>query len=364
MIDPAPRADPIAVMSTTNEVALVAGTGAVTALASNAAASAAAVRAGVAAMRAHPYLIDRAGMPMIVAASPALPADLPHIERLVELAACAAREALDPLLQPGIAGPEVAIFLALPEYRPLLPSIEAPFARAFLATLPQEIRVEQLRCHPHGHAGAVPCIQHALQWMASGNGRLCLVGGVDSYLHPELLEWRDENELLHSATTIWGSCPGEAAGFLLLASPRDAAELGLACDIEIVSAASAQEPHPIRTEGVCIGEGLSDAMQDCLRSLSHAQRVSHTLCDMNGEPYRGNEYGFAVMRTAQYFADDAGFSTPADCWGDVGAASVPLLVMLATFAARKRYGRGPYDLVWASSDQGLRGAALLHNRNC
>jgi 3-oxoacyl-[acyl-carrier-protein] synthase-1 len=81
---------------------------------------------------------------------------------------------------------------------------------------------------------------------------------------------------------------------------------------------------------------------------------------MNGEPYRADEYGFTVARTSERFVDAADFLAPADCWGDVGAASGPLYLGLAAAAGRRRYSQGPYWLAWTSSESGERCAALLH----
>ena len=80
---------------------------------------------------------------------------------------------------------------------------------------------------------------------------------------------------------------------------------------------------------------------------------------LRGEPYRADEYGFAVTRTREHFVSPADFTAPADCWGDVGAASVPLSLGLALAAFAKGYSRGDTGLVWASSDTGERGAALV-----
>jgi 3-oxoacyl-[acyl-carrier-protein] synthase-1 len=80
---------------------------------------------------------------------------------------------------------------------------------------------------------------------------------------------------------------------------------------------------------------------------------------MNGEPYRADEYGFTVTRTRERFEAASEFVAPADCWGDVGAASGPLLAVLAVVAHAKRYARGGASLLWASSDSGERAAALL-----
>jgi len=88
-------------------------------------------------------------------------------------------------------------------------------------------------------------------------------------------------------------------------------------------------------------------------------KVDRILCDMNGERYRGNEYGFAAIRNPTLFRNAADFETPADCWGDIGAASGPLFVCLAAEAEARNYSKGLQTLVWASSEQGLRAAALL-----
>lgn len=340
----------------------IVGTGARTAVGLSAPATAAAARAGIAAMANHPFMIDKMGAPMVVCADPTLPVELETIERFLELAVTPAREALMALLEKSNAPPRVSVLLALPEERPGTPGyFQNKFVERFGSALAKEINIQQLTCHSLGHAGGLFCMEQALSLIRSGKSEFCLVGGVDSYLEPETLEWLDELEQLHSETTIWGFCPGEGAGFCLLTSVEVAASLGLAIVIELLSAASAKEANPIKTETVCIGQGLSEAFKKSLAHLSNKNQVHHTICDMNGEPYRGNEYGFAVLRSPGKFADDADFMTPADCWGDVGAASGPLFAILATFAAKKGYAPGPNTFLWASSEGGLRATALLRS---
>jgi len=84
------------------------------------------------------------------------------------------------------------------------------------------------------------------------------------------------------------------------------------------------------------------------------------LCDQNGEAYRADEYGFSLTRTHRFFVDGSDFTAPADCWGDVGAASGPLFLMLAAAAAQKGYARGRWTLAWTSAEGGERSAALVH----
>jgi 3-oxoacyl-[acyl-carrier-protein] synthase I len=340
----------------------IVSTGARTPVGLDAPSTAAAVRAGLAVMAKHPFMLDKKAEPMVVCADALLPITLTGVDRLLNLALPAAREALQPLREDIRGSLRIAVFLALSEERPGREEhLERSFMPRFVSGLAHECTVGELVCHPAGHAGGLLCIEQAMSFIASGASDVCLVGGVESYFEAETLEWLDDTDQLHSESTIWGFCPGEGAAFCLLASERAIARLGLSVPIEVLSAGSARELNTINTDTVCVGQGLSEAFNKTLAGLRDDRLVNHTICDMNGEPYRGNEYGFAMLRSPGKFADDAHFQTPADCCGDMGAASGPLFVSLAAHAAMKGYGPGPLTLLWASSYGGLRAAAVLYS---
>lgn len=347
-------------MSPANPGIPIVGTGARTPLGLNAPATAAAARAGIAVIQEHPSVVDKDGEPLLVCRDAELPIELTGVERFLQLALPAALEALQPVLQTKVRVPSIRILVALPEGRVGLPSnLDEQFAQGFRERLKSTISIDSIACHPWGHAGGLHCLQLARSLVQSGESELCLVGGVDSYLEPETLQWLDRQDQVHSESTIWGFCPSEGAGFCLLASPELANRLRLPESIRLLSVGSALESNLIHTESVCLGEGLTKAFQASLAELPTGKKVDHTFCDMNGDPYRGNEYGFAMLRSTGCFAEGSDFDTPADCWGDVGAASGPLLLMLADVAARKRYAPGPLTFLWASSLGGQRAAALL-----
>ena len=338
----------------------IIGTGARTPLGLNAAATAAAVRAGVTLMQEHPFMIDKQGEKMVISLDAELPIEIGGVDRFIQLAVDPSLEALKAILDASLSIPAISIFVTLPEPRPGSPkNLETHFGELFHTHLSKHIEIEHLSCESLGHAGGLACMEKALALIDRGERQLCLIGGVESYLDPETLEWLDEIEQLHSKSTIWGFCPSEGAGFCLLASEELTARINLHSTVEILSAASANEVNRIKTETVCIGDGLSEAFKKTLAVLPSGSRVDHTICDMNGEPYRGNEYGFAVLRSGGKFGDGGDFQTPADCWGDLGAASGPLFVVLAAFAAEKAYCPGPITFLWASSENGLRASALL-----
>ena len=126
-----------------------------------------------------------------------------------------------------------------------------------------------------------------------------------------------------------------------------------------MSAASAVEPNRIKTETVCIGEGLTEAVSSAVQLLPDEVRINQTYCDQNGEAYRADEYGFMLARLSEYFIDPSDYIAPADCWGDVGAASGPLFINLLCAAAEKGYSIGSCSLLWASSEGGDRAATVV-----
>lgn len=337
----------------------IIGCGARTPLGFDLQSSAAAVRAGIGAIDEHPFMIDRFGEPMLVTRDAGLDPELAGPDRLSALAVPAARAALAPLK--GASGaPKVAIAVSLGQERPGQDSgTGAAVAEALREALDGTIGIEQVRHWTGGHAGGILAMEDARRLIAKGGADVVLAGGVDSYLSRDTLEWLDDTEQLHSEGNIYGFCPGEAAGFLLIARMETVHRLGLAPLVSLVSVGSGIEENLIRTEDICLGDGLSAAFRAAATPLGKGETIDRILCDMNGERYRGNEYGFAVLKASGLFKDAADFEAPADCWGDVGAASGPLYASLVVEAEARGYAKGPLSLIWASSEAGQRSSAIL-----
>jgi 3-oxoacyl-[acyl-carrier-protein] synthase-1 len=185
---------------------------------------------------------------------------------------------------------------------------------------------------------------------------------VESYLSPETLEWIEANDQLHGAGPLnnaWGFIPGEGAGAVLLVAEKTMRRLRLEPFGQLLSVGRGFEQNRIKTETVCIGSGLTEAFRDGLSGLPDGGKVTDVYCDLNGEPYRADEFGFAAVRTKDSFESASDFVAPADCWGDVSAASAPLHLILSVMASQKAYSSGPHAFLWASSEGGERGSALL-----
>jgi 3-oxoacyl-[acyl-carrier-protein] synthase-1 len=277
------------------------------------------------------------------------------------MANSAAMEALLPLTQSKKSINGLPLIVGLPPSRPGRPvDLDSELAQRFTSRLGGGTTLTAVRTIPTGHASGLAALEQAWRLIRSKEIELCLVGGVDSYDHPDTYEWLDEFEQLHSNSNTWGFIPGQAAGFVLLSSSDFADKHKLPNLGEVVQVALTREENLIKTDAVCLGEGLSSAVRQVCGALPADQRPIHqTYCDLNGERYRAAEFGYTLTRTGDSFADAGEYTAPADCWGDVGAASVPLFIGLAVAAGQKDYAIGPNTLIWASSESGERAAAVL-----
>jgi len=345
---------------------VVVGVGARTAVGMTAPATAAAVRAGIAGFAQHPFMVDTAGNRMVVALAPYLSIDLIGAERLAELAGSAAVEAATPLTSAAGGKPPVPVFVGLPPDRPgRAKDLRAVAERVRAEVAAAGLRPGKFTVIEAGHAAGTMALQAAWEAVRSGAAEFALAGGVDSYAEPETLEWLEENDQLHSAgpeNNAYGFVPAEAAGFVLLGSEAAAGRWNLPTTLEILTAQTARETKLIKTDRVCTGEGLTTLFHMLAAGLSQGVQVDHLYCDMNGEPYRADEYGFALIRAGALFKDPSTFTAPADCWGDVGATSGPLFLVLAEAAARKGYAPGPLAGAFTSSESGERCGFVTRRR--
>lgn len=344
-----------------SENVYIVGFGACTPLGRNALASAAAVRAGISGFTQHPTMTDTVGEPMRVASAPWVDVGVQGADRFEALLMPAIREALSVLGSAPHDATRWALALALPGARPGLPPDLGPALVERITTHAKSV-FGHAATFCTGHAAGLLAVQAACHKLRQGTLDACLVAGVESWLAPETLEWLEQCDQLHGAGRLnnaWGFIPGEAASALLLVRESVVRFWGLRPLGYVLAVGSAHEPKRIKTETVCIGEGLTAAFQGALASLPPGTQVSDIYCDMNGEPYRADEFGFTALRTKAYFESVSDFIAPADCWGDVAAAGGLLHLMLACVAAQKGYAKGSMALAWASSEMGERAALLL-----
>jgi 3-oxoacyl-[acyl-carrier-protein] synthase-1 len=196
----------------------------------------------------------------------------------------------------------------------------------------------------------------ALRFLASGRGQSVLVGGVDTHLDLRVLDNLDIEQRLLGDHVSDGLIPGEGAGFLVLSrqttAPKPPATF-------IAGVGLASDPGHRYAEAPARGEGLWNAMNALFSAtpLGNLQ-IQSTLAGLNGENFSAKEWGVARLRHGACFAAGGRFEHPADCYGDVGAATGGVLTALAHTALTHRHREGPM-LVWASSDHEERGCTIV-----
>ena len=173
-------------------------------------------------------MIDQVGDPMPGALDAQLDPTIIGPKRLLGLAETALREACAPRGVVPASRPLLPVYLALPEFRPGFSQEDAQEIRSDLTRidgLPAELQVVDV--FTHGHAAGFFALAKAVEQIQQGAFESCLVGGVESYFHPDTMEWLDANRQLTGTVSRSGFVPGEGAGFCLIMTERARRRLGL-----------------------------------------------------------------------------------------------------------------------------------------
>jgi 3-oxoacyl-[acyl-carrier-protein] synthase-1 len=342
----------------------IVGIGALTSVGLNAAATAAAVRAGIAGFEEHPYMINQEGDPFVVAMVPSIDDSAMGTQRYVELTIPAIKEALTPLHNLTSPVGPIPVVIGLPEVRPGMPDdLSSVLTDKIRQLNTSQVYLGNVQTLSKGHSAGLMAIDNGSNLLFQNASKFCLIGGIDSYVERETLAWIEANEQLHKPSNAWGFIPGEASAFCLICSKETADKYSLTIKAQLLAISTAIENNKIKTESVCIGEGLTQAVRNTFQALPNEFRIDNTICDLNGEAFRSDEFGFMLARLTEFFIDPSDYIAPADCWGDVGAASGPLFINLIAAAADRGYSKGPHTLLWTSSEGGERTAALFLTGN-
>ena len=222
------------------------------------------------------------------------------------------------------------------------------------SSLPRPLRFEAL---DSGNGAGIQAVHQAVSLLHAGEVQSCLVLAVDSYLTEEVLAWLDDAYRVRSQRNVDGFIPGEAA-VLLLVERRDTALLRSAVPLAALEAlAFAVEPAPITGDAVSTASGMCQAIREAA-GLVPGFKADWVVCDLNGESYRSHEWGVTLVRLGDLF-ESPRLWHPADCTGDVGAASGALQLAVAARAFARGYAPGDRALLLSGSDDGARAACIV-----
>jgi 3-oxoacyl-[acyl-carrier-protein] synthase I len=271
--------------------------------------------------------------------------------RMLRLASPPLRE-----LVPELQEKPVTLYLGLPELSPeLAPWIET-LAEHLFERVGLELDTAASRIFPLGRAAALVALEQALCAMSADPERPILVGGVDTYLDLRLLATLGSEGRVHGPRVMDGFVPGEGAAFLWIQATSNSPNHA---GTRIEAAASAMDPGHRYGSEPARGEGLAEAVEALRNQLpTSSEPVTTIFAGLNGESFEAKSWGVARLRHKDFFAPQASLEHPADCCGDTGAATGAIFTAMADAALSKGHRSGP-ALIWAASDHGSRGCALV-----
>lgn len=306
----------------------IIGAGAVTSIGMNLDATSAAVRSELDAFATYRrFPGKRDGRPLKLARLPETDTNEATGNRMLRMGLLAAEECLAQSYFDTSDKTPLPVLVSVPPNRPGFDTTQgAELAGQLIAGMPCQGDLERSRFLATGHHGGIALLQEAATLIASGQANVCLVGGVDSYDSP-ILDWLDQHHRLIADDMAHGMIPGEGAAFVLVASEQFIATQGITPTTVLHGATQGEEPFTWNTGKPGAGQGLSDALVPLLKDANRVAEV--TYCDHNGETWRSDEWTVAYLRTGANHGSPLDLRHPADCWGDLGAASGPMLVALA-----------------------------------
>jgi len=211
-----------------------------------------------------------------------------------------------------------------------------------------------------GHSGGVTALSRSISFLIQNKAKVCIVGGVDSMVEYPTLAWLDENGRLKTDDRPHGFIPGESAAFLVLELESTAIQRGAPILGRILNPGYSGEDENILSKKPLFGMGLSESISSTLNSSNvRVDQIGGMICDLNGEYYRMKEWSLAQCRIFDPSSAVPQLWHPAECIGDIGAASATVFTALAITGINKEYFGGDNILVWCSSDTGGRGSAIL-----
>lgn len=212
-----------------------------------------------------------------------------------------------------------------------------------------------------GHAGAIQAMQQAARELANGARRHCIIVGADSYLTPAVLQRLDEAQRLKSSRNMDALIPGEGAAALVLETLEHAGRRKAAVPATFEVVGTGLEANTIGSGDPATGTGLCRAIGEALARTSEGEAIDWVVCDLNGESYRAREWGNCLVRLQGRLSEIRQTWHPADCIGDVGAATAAMLTAVTARAFERGYAPSARALLWCAAEDGQRAAMVLSN---
>ncbi|MFE8605120.1 hypothetical protein [Archangium violaceum] len=211
-----------------------------------------------------------------------------------------------------------------------------------------------------GEAGFIQILQEATRQLESGTVDRCIIGGVDSFVEPQVTWALNSLRLLKTPSNPVGVLPGEAAAFAVLEPLSAAARRGAHIEALLEAPTLQAEPFHRRSGKPPLGRALTQCILATLETLE--DRGAHTglmIGALNGDAYRAQDWGYALVQFRRLQGLPEWY--PAASFGELGAASGPVGLCMAIRGFARGYCKTDNVLVWTLGDDGSRGSFYLRS---
>ncbi|MBC7617891.1 MAG: hypothetical protein H7293_02675 [Candidatus Saccharibacteria bacterium] len=256
-----------------------------------------------------------------------------------------------------IDGPLTVLLLSAEPSRPGVEersAIEAALMGSNLLKLPLS---NHSKVWHSGRAGLSAVLQGAHDLLIKGTCQQVMLLGFDSYLNAQTINHYLQAERLLVPGNRDGFIPGEAAAAVLLelATP-EAGGVYITGWGEAMEAGRPDGSVPSRAQG------LSQALRTAFRQADiTCNDLDWRMSDQNGEGFFAGEAANAVTRVAENGGTVPMVYTTADCVGEVGAATGPLMLAWLNQLLHREDGPGDCGVIHLANDEGLRSAVVVQH---
>jgi 3-oxoacyl-[acyl-carrier-protein] synthase-1 len=224
-----------------------------------------------------------------------------------------------------------------------------------------------------GAGGAASALASALAELERQSVDAVLFGGVHSDYDPVAIAWLSRTGRLYSPKNLDAIIPGECAAFVLIGGASLGSRITQRAmgDLEpgraalkpmarIYGVASGwEEATPWNDRSAFSAKGLTSAVRAATRDLPDELKIGWTLADHSFELYRVHEWQAMMTHTRDIYAPPMAADAPAQRLGHMGAAALPLELVLASESLARGYAHFPLGLCFAGSDAGARAAVVV-----
>ncbi|MCP3927409.1 MAG: hypothetical protein GY714_33035 [Desulfobacterales bacterium] len=300
--------------------------------------------------RKHEIITDFYDNPITIGKAGYIDENAEFIERFITLGKNALQDTVKSLDPKKIN--KIKMLVGLPEKREGIPQdLEEGLKPVFEDILKKFTDYPEIRFFYGGHAVVTKLIEGSLKFMKENT--ICIVGGIDSYQTFDMLsEMRNEEKLL-SVGNKYGIIASEGAGFITLASPENAKRMEQIPHAEILNADTKEEKEEFSK-----GWSLTKTMKEVLKKLPKNTRCNRIMFDLNKRE-SSLEFGCSYIRMPKVFSDDKTIFRLPGSIGDVGTATIPLLIVHALEEAKWGDESERFPVIISVSDPKEKASVLL-----